>query len=153
MSKTIVKFANNPLWLNRLIDFPMLKNDWVPIILNFPNIYSVKFKAVQVEPEAAVIITKETVIKFSDEPADGSGEEYENPYKEVFDNLSNIVNKIVLDELINSNPNDADGWYNRGVMMEKLVSMQMQSHRMTGQLQLIPIIQKRYRIGNSHSKK
>ena len=55
MSKTIVKFANNPLWLNRLIDFPMLKNDWVPIILNFPNIYSVKFKAVQVEPEAAVV--------------------------------------------------------------------------------------------------
>jgi len=97
MPKTIVKFANNPLWLNRLIDFPMLKDDWVPIILNLPNIHSIKFKAVQVEPEAAVIITKETVIKFSDEPADGSGEEYENPYDEVFDNLSNIVKEIIHD--------------------------------------------------------
>ena len=58
---------------NRLIDFPVVKNDSVPIHAGLPFMQPqlVAFKAVVVEPEQAVIITRNTQVEFSDKPAAG----------------------------------------------------------------------------------
>jgi len=68
-----IPIANNPHVVNGLIDFPVTKNDSVPIMLGLPFIQPqiVAFKVVEVEPEEAVIITKNTAIEFSDKPAAG----------------------------------------------------------------------------------
>lgn len=68
-----IPIANNPHVLNGLIDFPVVKNDSVPIMLGLPFIQPqiVAFKVVDIEPEEAVIITKNTSIEFSDKPAAG----------------------------------------------------------------------------------
>ena len=68
-----IPIANNPHVLNGLIDFPVTKNDSVPIMLGLPFIQPqiVAFKVVDIEPEEAVIITKNTSIEFSDKPAAG----------------------------------------------------------------------------------
>ena len=57
----------------RLIDFPVVKNDSVPIQAGLPFMQPqlVAFKAVVVEPEGAVIITRNTQVEFSDKPAAG----------------------------------------------------------------------------------
>ena len=59
--------------VNGLIDFPVTKNDTVPVMLGLPFIQPqvVGFKVVELEPEEAVIITKNTSIEFSDKPAAG----------------------------------------------------------------------------------
>ena len=59
--------------VNKLIDFPVVKNDSVPIQAGLPFMQPqlVAFKAVVVEPETAVIITKNTKIEFSEKPAAG----------------------------------------------------------------------------------
>jgi len=59
--------------ISRLIDFPVTKNDSVPIQVGLPfmQVQMIPFKAVIVEPEDAVIITKNTRIEFSDKPAIG----------------------------------------------------------------------------------
>ena len=68
-----IPIANNPHVVNGLIDFPVTKNDSVPIMLGLPFIQPqiVGFKVVEIEPEEAVIITKNTSIEFSDKPAAG----------------------------------------------------------------------------------
>jgi len=68
-----IPIANNPHVVNGLIDFPVAKNDSVPIMLGMPFIQPqiVAFKVVEIEPEEAVIITKNTSIEFSDKPAAG----------------------------------------------------------------------------------
>jgi transitional endoplasmic reticulum ATPase len=68
-----IPIANNPHVVNGLIDFPIAKNDSVPIMLGMPFIQPqiVAFKVVEIEPEEAVIITKNTSIEFSDKPAVG----------------------------------------------------------------------------------
>jgi len=68
-----IPIANNPHVVNGLIDFPVVKNDTVPVMLGLPFIQPqiVGFKVVEVEPEEAVIITKNTSIEFSDKPAAG----------------------------------------------------------------------------------
>nr|WP_319377724.1 CDC48 family AAA ATPase [uncultured Methanoregula sp.] len=68
-----IPIANNPHVVNGLIDFPIVKNDTIPIMLGLPFIQPqiVGFKVVEVEPEEAVIITKNTAIEFSDKPAAG----------------------------------------------------------------------------------
>jgi transitional endoplasmic reticulum ATPase len=68
-----IPIANNPHVVNGLIDFPIAKNDSVPIMLGLPFIQPqiVAFKVVEIEPEEAVIITKNTTIEFSDKPALG----------------------------------------------------------------------------------
>ena len=68
-----IPIANNPHVVNGLIDFPVVKNDSVPIMLGLPFIQPqiVAFKVVEIEPEEAVIITKNTSIEFSDKPAAG----------------------------------------------------------------------------------
>jgi transitional endoplasmic reticulum ATPase len=68
-----IPIANNPHVVNGLIDFPVVKNDSIPIMLGMPFIQPqiVAFKVVEVEPEEAVIITKNTSIEFSDKPAAG----------------------------------------------------------------------------------
>ncbi|MBP2132906.1 transitional endoplasmic reticulum ATPase [Methanomicrobium sp. W14] len=57
----------------RLIDFPILKNDSVPVIAGLPFMQpqTVSFKVVYIEPENAVIINRDTEIEFSDKPAAG----------------------------------------------------------------------------------
>jgi transitional endoplasmic reticulum ATPase len=64
---------NHQALKNRLIDFPVVKNDLVPIPVGVPFIQAqlVAFKAVTIEPENAVIITKTTQIELSDKPATG----------------------------------------------------------------------------------
>jgi transitional endoplasmic reticulum ATPase len=64
---------NYPGVVNRLIDFPVVKNDLVPIPVGLPFMQAqlVAFKAVHVEPEEAIIITKNTQVEFSDKPAAG----------------------------------------------------------------------------------
>ncbi|MDD1671400.1 MAG: CDC48 family AAA ATPase [Methanomicrobiales archaeon] len=58
--------------INRLIDFPITINDVVPIHAGMPPFMQlISFKAVVVEPEDAVIITKNTEIEFSEKPAAG----------------------------------------------------------------------------------
>lgn len=58
--------------INRLIDFPITLNDVVPIHAGMPPFMQlISFKAVVVEPEDAVIITKNTEIEFSEKPAAG----------------------------------------------------------------------------------
>src|SRR5512136_1617191 len=68
-----IPIANNPHVINSLIDFPVVKNDTIPIVLGLPFIQPqiIGFKIVEVEPEEAVIITKNTSIEFSDKPAAG----------------------------------------------------------------------------------
>jgi transitional endoplasmic reticulum ATPase len=68
-----IPIANNPHVVNGLIDFPVAKNDSVPIMLGMPFIQPqiVAFKVVEIDPEEAVIITKNTSIEFSDKPAAG----------------------------------------------------------------------------------
>ena len=68
-----IPIANNPHVVNGLIDFPVTKNDSVPIMLGLPFIQPqiVAFKVVEIEPEEAVIITKNTSVEFSDKPAAG----------------------------------------------------------------------------------
>jgi transitional endoplasmic reticulum ATPase len=68
-----IPIANNPHVINGLIDFPVVKNDSVPIMLGLPFIQPqiVGFKVIELEPEEAVIITKNTTIEFSDKPAAG----------------------------------------------------------------------------------
>ncbi len=58
--------------MNRLIDFPIALNDVVPIHAGMPPFMQlISFKAVQVEPEDAVIISKNTQVEFSEKPAAG----------------------------------------------------------------------------------
>jgi transitional endoplasmic reticulum ATPase len=59
--------------LNLLIEFPVVKNDSVPIPLGHPLFQTqvIAFKVIDIEPEEAVVITKETEIEFSDKPALG----------------------------------------------------------------------------------
>ncbi len=66
-----IPIANNPHVVNGLIDFPIAMNDSVPITLGLPFIQPqiVAFKIIELEPEQAVIITKNTSIEFSDKPA------------------------------------------------------------------------------------
>jgi transitional endoplasmic reticulum ATPase len=68
-----IPVANNPHVINGLIDFPVAKNDSVPIMLGLPFLQPqiVAFKVMEIEPEEAVIITKNTEIEFSDKPAVG----------------------------------------------------------------------------------
>ena len=68
-----IPIANNPHVVNGLIDFPVVKNDSIPIMLGLPFIQPqiVAFKVIEVEPEEAVIITKNTQIEFSDKPVAG----------------------------------------------------------------------------------
>ncbi len=68
-----IPVANNPHVINGLIDFPVAKNDSVPIMLGLPFLQPqiVAFKVMEIEPEEAVIITKNTEIEFSDKPALG----------------------------------------------------------------------------------
>ena len=65
--------ANNPHVINGLLDFPVVKNDSIPIMLGMPFVQPqiVAFKVVEIEPEEAVIITKNTSVEFSDKPAAG----------------------------------------------------------------------------------
>ncbi|WOF15718.1 CDC48 family AAA ATPase [Methanoplanus sp. FWC-SCC4] len=59
--------------VSRLIDFPVVKGDSVPVSAGLPFMQpqSVAFKVVHIEPENAVIINKDTDIEFSDKPAAG----------------------------------------------------------------------------------
>jgi transitional endoplasmic reticulum ATPase len=59
--------------ISRLIDFPVSRNDTIPVQAGLPFMQPqlIAFKAVVVEPEDAVIITKHTQIEFSDKPAAG----------------------------------------------------------------------------------
>jgi transitional endoplasmic reticulum ATPase len=58
--------------VNWLIDFPVVVNDVVPVHGGMPPFLQLlTFKAVIVEPENAVIITKNTEIEFSDKPLEG----------------------------------------------------------------------------------
>jgi len=68
-----IPIANNPHVLNGLLDFPVVKNDSIPIMLGLPFVQPqiVAFKVVEIEPEEAVIITKNTSVEFSDKPAAG----------------------------------------------------------------------------------
>jgi transitional endoplasmic reticulum ATPase len=68
-----IPIANNPHVVNGLIDFPVVKNDTVPVMLGMPFIQPqiIGFKVVEIEPEEAVIITKNTSVEFSDKPAAG----------------------------------------------------------------------------------
>ncbi len=68
-----IPIANNPHVVNGLIDFPVVKNDSIPIMLGLPFVQPqiVAFKVVEIEPEEAVIITKNTTVEFSDKPAAG----------------------------------------------------------------------------------
>jgi transitional endoplasmic reticulum ATPase len=68
-----IPIANNPHVLNNLVDFPVVKNDSVPIMIGLPFIQPqiVSYKVVDIEPEQAVIITKNTIIEFSEKPAAG----------------------------------------------------------------------------------
>ncbi|HNQ28811.1 MAG TPA: CDC48 family AAA ATPase [Methanolinea sp.] len=62
-----------PHIVNALIDFPVVKNDLVPLSSGLPFLQTqfVPFKVVEIEPEQAVIITKNTHIEFSEKPAPG----------------------------------------------------------------------------------
>lgn len=68
-----IPVANNPNVLNALIDFPVVKNDSVPIMIGLPFLQPqiVSYKVVDIEPEEAVIITKNTQVEFSEKPAAG----------------------------------------------------------------------------------
>ncbi|OPX68807.1 MAG: VCP-like ATPase [Methanoregulaceae archaeon PtaB.Bin056] len=62
-----------PHIVNALIDFPVVKNDLIPLSSGLPFLQTqfVPFKVVEIEPEQAVIITKNTHIEFSEKPAPG----------------------------------------------------------------------------------
>jgi len=68
-----IPIANNPHVINGLLDFPVVKNDSIPIMLGLPFVQPqiVAFKVIEIEPEEAVIITKNTSVEFSDKPAAG----------------------------------------------------------------------------------
>lgn len=57
----------------RLLGYPVAKGDTVPVLAGLPFMQQqlIPFRLVTIEPEDAVIITKDTVIEFSDKPASG----------------------------------------------------------------------------------
>ncbi|MBN2734168.1 MAG: CDC48 family AAA ATPase [Methanomicrobiaceae archaeon] len=59
--------------ISRLIDYPVVKDDSVPVVAGLPFMQpqTVAFKVVLIEPENAVIISRDTEIEFSDKPAAG----------------------------------------------------------------------------------
>jgi transitional endoplasmic reticulum ATPase len=67
-----IPVANNPNVLNALIDFPG-ENDSVPIMIGLPFLQPqiVSYKVVDIDPEQAVIISKNTEVVFSEKPAAG----------------------------------------------------------------------------------
>ncbi|MCE5284003.1 MAG: AAA family ATPase, partial [Deltaproteobacteria bacterium] len=68
-----IQVSNNPHVINSLIDFPVVKNDSIPIMVGLPFIQPqiVAYKVVDIEPEQDVIITKNTMIEFYENPAAG----------------------------------------------------------------------------------
>jgi transitional endoplasmic reticulum ATPase len=62
-----------PHIVNALIDYPVVRNDLVPLSSGLPFLQTqfIPFKVVDIEPEQAVIITKNTRIEFSEKPAPG----------------------------------------------------------------------------------
>lgn len=86
-----IPIANNPHVVNGLIDFPVTLNDSVPIMLGLPFLQPqiVAFKVVEIEPEDAVIITKNTKITFSDQPIPNS-ENIPNPDNDGIHDSDNI---------------------------------------------------------------
>ncbi|NMB78794.1 MAG: CDC48 family AAA ATPase [Methanomicrobiales archaeon] len=68
-----VNLAGNPNFSRMLIDFPVTKNDLIPVPLGMPFVHSpiVGFKVVELEPEEAVIITKDTQVDFSEKAESG----------------------------------------------------------------------------------
>ncbi|UUX92727.1 CDC48 family AAA ATPase [Methanoplanus endosymbiosus] len=59
--------------MSRLIDYPVLLDDSVPVLAGMPFVQPqpVAFKVIYLEPENAVIISRDTEIEFSDKPAAG----------------------------------------------------------------------------------
>ncbi|WP_083475406.1 AAA family ATPase [Methanogenium cariaci] len=57
----------------RLLGYPVTKGDTIPVLAGLPFMQQqlIPFKLVTVEPEDAVIITKDTIIEFSEKPASG----------------------------------------------------------------------------------
>lgn len=57
----------------RLLGYPVAKGDTVPVLAGLPFMQQqlIPFRLVTVEPEDAVIITKDTIIEFSEKPASG----------------------------------------------------------------------------------
>ncbi|KAF1078237.1 CDC48 family AAA ATPase [Methanogenium sp. MK-MG] len=57
----------------RLLGYPVTKGDTVPVLAGLPFMQQqlIPFRLVTVEPEDAVIITKDTIIEFSDKSASG----------------------------------------------------------------------------------
>jgi len=67
-----IPLNKNPHVLNSLIDMPVVKNDTIPLPLGLPiQPQFVAFKVIDIDPEDAVIITKNTTVEFSDKPAAG----------------------------------------------------------------------------------
>ena len=68
-----IPVADNPSVQNALIDFPVVHNDSIPIMVGLPFIQPslIAYKVIEIEPENAVIITKNTRVEFSEKPAKG----------------------------------------------------------------------------------
>jgi len=94
-----IPIANNPHVVNGLIDFPIVINDSVPIMLGLPFIQQpqiVAFKVVDIEPEEAVIITKNTFVEFSDKPAAG----FEGIKRFSYEDIGGLKDELVDLQLI-----------------------------------------------------
>ena len=63
-----ISLVNNPQISKVLIDFPVTKNDIIPICFGMPfPMPMVGFKVMELEPDDAVIISKNTLIEFSND--------------------------------------------------------------------------------------
>lgn len=69
----------------RLLGYPVTQGDTVPVLAGLPFMQQqlIPFRLVTVEPENAVIITKDTIIEFSEKPATGFDGFREISYEDV----------------------------------------------------------------------
>ncbi|NMB77617.1 MAG: hypothetical protein GYA23_00805 [Methanomicrobiales archaeon] len=101
-----VNLAGNPNFSRILIDFPVTKNDLIPISLGMPFVQSplVGFKIIELVPEDAVLITKESQIDFLEQS-------YSDP-EEISDTSDEGIDCVDQQELDNDQKSQNEGNFN-----------------------------------------
>jgi len=87
-----IPMENNPYIMNGLIDFPIVKDDSVPILVGPPFIEPqiIAFRIVEIEPEEAVIITGNTLLEFPEKPED----EFARDKRQLYENIGGLKDQI-----------------------------------------------------------
>jgi hypothetical protein len=136
-----IPIINNPQIIKSLIDFPVVKDDVIPIMLGLPIIQPkiVPFKCVDIQPDNAVIITKNTLIELSDQPIIDSEGVLRSLYQEISgmdtvenskqESIGKTLAKTIMDqpdrlrilnEIIEELPVELSAWFIRSSFLKSM---------------------------------